>query len=96
MSFTIITKQGEKTFTDKQLINISSKPGYDVTVDTGFPFMLTVQYDEKSNRCLLINQFNNNNFANNQYDSNQFENNDFANNQYNHHIFCVHLLRILS
>ncbi len=62
MSFTIITKQGEKTFTDKQLINISSKPGYDVTVDTGFPFMLTVQYDEKSNRCLLINQFNNKKF----------------------------------
>ncbi len=58
MSFTIITKQGERTFTDKQLINISSKPGYDVIVNTGFPFMLTVQYDEKTNRCLLINQFN--------------------------------------
>ncbi len=62
MSFTIVTKNVEKTFTDKQLINISSKPGYDVQVNTDFPFMLTVQYDERANRCLLINQFNNRKF----------------------------------
>ena len=43
MSFTIISKNNEKTFTDKQLINISSKPGYDFQIVTPFPFMLTVQ-----------------------------------------------------
>ena len=62
MAFTVITKSGEKTYTDKQLINISSKPGYDIMVNTGFPFMLTLQYDAKANRCLLINQFNNKRF----------------------------------
>lgn len=62
MAFTVITKNGEKTYTDKQLINISSKPGYDILVNTGFPFMLTLQYDAKANRCLLINQFNNKRF----------------------------------
>ncbi len=58
MAFTISSKTSEKTFRDKELINISSKPGYDFQVNTGFPFMLTLQYDAKNNRCLLINQFN--------------------------------------
>ena len=62
MAFTIITKNSEKTYTDKQLINISSKPGYDILVNTDFPFMLTLQYDARTNRCLLINQFNNKKF----------------------------------
>lgn len=62
MAFTIITKTTQKTFTDKQLINISSKPGYDIQLNTPFPFMLTLQYDAKANKCLLINQFNNQKF----------------------------------
>jgi len=62
MAFTISSKNNEKTFTDKELVNISSKPGYDYQLDTAFPFMLTLQYDSKTNKCLLINQFNNRKF----------------------------------
>ena len=58
MAFTITTKTNEKTFTDKQLVNISSREGFDFKVDFGFDCMLTVQYDPQSNRCVLLNQFN--------------------------------------
>ena len=59
MAFTIITKQGERTFADKQLVNISSKAGADIVEDFGFPFLLTVQYDINTNKCVVLNQFNN-------------------------------------
>ena len=62
MSFSIITKYGEKVFNDKTSINISSKVGSDVTLNLGFEFLLTVHYDKASNRCILVNQFNNQNF----------------------------------
>ena len=59
MAFTIVTKYGEKTFADKELVNISSKEGADYQVNFGFPFLLTVQFDVQSNKCVLLNQFNN-------------------------------------
>lgn len=62
MAFTIVTKQGERTFADKELVNISSKAGADYQVDFGFPFLLTVQFDIQSNKCVLLNQFNNSKF----------------------------------
>ncbi len=57
MAFTIVTKNSEKTFNDKELINISSKEGYDYLADFGFNYMLTVKYDEKTNKCTVLNQF---------------------------------------
>lgn len=57
MSFTISSKNNEKTFSDKELVNISSKDGFDFKLDVNFNFMLTVQYDRKTNRCTLLNQF---------------------------------------
>lgn len=58
MSFTLISKNGEKTFKDKNLVNISSKDGFDFKLDTDFEFMLTLQYDENTGKCTLLNQFN--------------------------------------
>ncbi len=58
MTFTIITKQGEKTFTDKELVTISSKAGVDYSINFGFDYMLTVQFDSKTNKCTILNQFN--------------------------------------
>ena len=43
MAFTIVTKHGEKTFADKELVNISSNANADYQVNFGFQFMLTVQ-----------------------------------------------------
>lgn len=62
MAFTISSKNNEKTFADKEVVNISSKPGYDYQINTSFPFMLILQYDAKTNKCLLINQFRNQKF----------------------------------
>jgi len=62
MAFTVITKAGEKTFATKELVNISSREGYDVKVDVDFDFMLTVQFDPNTNKCTLLNQFNNTKF----------------------------------
>ena len=62
MAFTICSKNNEKTFSDKELVNISSKAGYDYQLDAGFEFMLTVQYDSKTNKCVILNQFNNTKF----------------------------------
>jgi len=62
MAFSIITKNGEKTFNDKELVNICSKDGYDIKLDVDFDCMLAVQYDVKANKCIVLNQFNNNKF----------------------------------
>lgn len=58
MAFTVITKNSEKTFTDKELINISSKDGYDFVINFDFDFILTIKYDRLTNKCTLLNQFN--------------------------------------
>ncbi|MDD3238001.1 MAG: hypothetical protein PHV37_07895 [Candidatus Gastranaerophilales bacterium] len=62
MAFTIISKNKEKTFSDKELVNICSKDGFDFKLDVDFDFMLAVQYDLKTNKCILLNQFNNEKF----------------------------------
>ncbi len=62
MAFTIVTKHGEKTFADKELVNISSNANADYQVNFGFQFMLTVQYDPRRGKCVLLNQFNNQRF----------------------------------
>ena len=62
MAFTIITKNTERTFSDKELVNICSKDGFDFKLDVDFDCMLVVQYDEKANKCTVLNQFNNNKF----------------------------------
>ena len=58
MTVTIVTKYGEKTFQDKEIINISSKEGFDICANFGFDYMLTVQMDRKTGMCTLLNQFN--------------------------------------
>lgn len=62
MSFTISSKNNEKTFNDKDLVNIGSKPNFDYQMNVGFDFMLTVQYDSSAGKCVLLNQFNNKKF----------------------------------
>ncbi|MBR1942747.1 hypothetical protein IJ843_03310 [bacterium] len=62
MAFTITTKNGEKTYTDKELVNICSKDGFDIKLDVDFDCMIAVKYDPKTNKCTIINQFNNDKF----------------------------------
>lgn len=58
MTFTITTKNGEKTFANKELVTIASREGYDYYVNFGFDFMLTVEYNKNTNRYSILNQFN--------------------------------------
>ncbi|MBR1680230.1 hypothetical protein IJ707_00390, partial [bacterium] len=62
MAFSIITKNGDRTFNDKELVNICSKDGFDLKLDVNFDCMLAVKYDAKTNKCTVINQFNNDKF----------------------------------
>lgn len=62
MAFIIITKNYEKTFADKEIVNICSKDGFDLKLDVDYDCMLSVQYDSRLNKCSVINQFNNDKF----------------------------------
>lgn len=57
MGFTVISKNQEKTFNNKNVIYISSKPNCDFKIDTGFEFALGLAYDEKTNKCKLVNKY---------------------------------------
>lgn len=58
MTFTIITKDGEQTFANKDLVTISSKAGCDFCVNLGFDFLLTVEYNKDTGKYSILNQFN--------------------------------------
>lgn len=60
MAIVISSKNNDKTF-NKELINIGSNPNCDYQINTGSDFVLTVQYDSKSNKCTVLNTFNNQN-----------------------------------
>lgn len=62
MAFTITTKNGEKTYADKEFVNIGSNINSDIQMNLGFEFLLTVQYNSKTNTCSIINQFNDSHF----------------------------------
>ena len=62
MAFSIITKYGEKTVQNREVVNISSKAGSDIVMNFGFDYLLTIQYDKELNRCTILNPFNNPNF----------------------------------
>ncbi len=59
MIITLTSKNNEKTFTDKEIINIGSNPSCDFVVDMGFELVLTLQCDNSANKCSLLNTFNN-------------------------------------
>lgn len=59
MIITLTSKNNEKTFTDKDIINIGSNPSCDFVVDMGCELVLTLQCDNSKNKCTLLNTFNN-------------------------------------
>ena len=58
MAFSIISKNNDKTFFDKEIVNIGSNSkkenNFDYNLDVDFDFALTVQYDKKENKCIII------------------------------------------
>lgn len=61
MIITLTSKSNEKTFTNKEFINIGSNPGCDFTIDIGTEFSLTLECDNQNNKLVLLNPFNNQN-----------------------------------
>lgn len=61
MAFVIATKNKEKTFNQK-VVYISPKSDCDFPLDTGFDYVLIVQYSEEKNKCLVTNRTKNDKF----------------------------------
>ena len=61
MSVTITSKTQEKTFREKDFIIIGSNSDCDFQINTGFDFILTVQYDDRQKKCTVTNNFENSN-----------------------------------
>ena len=61
MIITLSSKNNEKTFSDKEIINIGSNAGCDFVVDIGADFLLTLQCDPAGKKCVILNSFNNQN-----------------------------------
>ena len=59
MSIVIISSAQEKTFEDKDLINIGSDKNCDFVVNTGYDVLLTVQTDKITGKYYIINNFRN-------------------------------------
>ena len=56
MSFTIVTKNSSQTFNGNNVVNISSQKGYECFVNFNFPFLLSIHYDEKTAKYVLLNK----------------------------------------
>ena len=59
MAVIITSKNNEKVFSDKNFIIIGSNSDCDYPVDVDFDLILTVKYDEKLNKCVVVNDFAN-------------------------------------
>lgn len=61
MTITISSKDNEKQFNGKEIVNIGSNTDCDYTLNVGYDFVLTLQFDTKSGTAVLLNTFNNSN-----------------------------------
>lgn len=59
MIITLTSKTNEKTFTDKDIINIGSNQNCDFQINMGTDLVLTLQCDSQRRKCTLLNTFNN-------------------------------------
>ena len=59
MTVFISSKSNEKQFNAKEIINIGSSKDCDYVLDIGYDFILTVQFDARSGKAVLLNTFNN-------------------------------------
>ena len=61
MTITISSKDNEKQFNGKEIVNIGSNTDCDYTLNVGYDFVLSLQFDTKSGTAVLLNTFNNSN-----------------------------------
>lgn len=61
MAIVILSSAQEKTFNDKDVINIGSNANCDFLVNTPYDVLLTVQTDKITGKCFVVNNFRNEN-----------------------------------
>ena len=59
MTIVISSSKQEKTFEDKDIINIGNNEKCDFKIDTGYDVLLTVQVDSITGKCFVTNNFRN-------------------------------------
>ena len=57
MPITITSKNNEKTFFDKEIINIGTMQNCDFVINASSNIMITLQYNPQTNSCTLLNNF---------------------------------------
>ena len=57
MTIVVSTKNQEKTFTEKEIINIGTGQNADFVIPSDFDFLLTVQHNIFENKFLIVNTF---------------------------------------
>ena len=61
MSIIIMSSSQEKSFEDKDLINIGSNSNCDFIINVGYDVILTVQIDKITGKCFVVNNFHHQN-----------------------------------
>ena len=59
MTIVVSSSKLEKIFDEKDIINIGTNPNCDFKLDLDFDVLITLQYDQKENKCVLMNTFHN-------------------------------------
>jgi len=59
MTIVVSSSKQEKVFDEKDVINIGTNPNCDFKLDLGFDVLITLQYEERDNKYVLMNTFHN-------------------------------------
>ena len=59
MTIVVSSSKLEKVFDEKDVINIGTNPNCDFKLELDFDVLITLQYDQNENKCVLMNTFHN-------------------------------------
>lgn len=59
MTIVVSSSKLEKVFDEKDVINIGTNPNCDFKLDLDFDVLITLQYNQDENKCILMNTFHN-------------------------------------
>lgn len=57
MAIIVSTSKQEKVFSGKDVINVGTNPNCDFILELGFDVLLTLQYNNADNKCVIMNTF---------------------------------------
>ncbi len=57
MAIVVSTSKQEKVFSGKDVINVGTNPNCDFILELGFDVLLTLQYNNADNKCVIMNTF---------------------------------------